>query len=205
MGFEVTDEIKNNGEKTQRGYSILNILLGIVMLVIGLKHLPPTADPAASTISEVSAASEESDPCPNGTAYYLYVAGIILLVANLVGIVTKVAQYLAERDGKISCGEACGLGLLNCASGVLVVAEIVMLFWGSVIVFGAWATWTYDYEKYAAAPEELNYCAYQPMMLAFVLLILKWVLIPAMVVLTCCCGCLFAPCGGKTDSTEQTA
>jgi len=129
MGFEVTDEIKNNGEKTQRGYSILNILLGIIMLVIGLKHLPPTADPAASTISEVSAASEESDPCPNGTAYYLYVAGIILLVANLVGIVTKVAQYLAERDGKISCGEACGLGLLNCASGVLVVAEIVMLFW----------------------------------------------------------------------------
>ena len=49
--------------------------------------------------------------------------------------------------------------------------EFVLLIWGSVVVFGAWATWTYD----ESDAEEPTYCPYRPMMFAFVLLILKWV------------------------------
>ena len=37
------------------------------------------------------------DPCPNGAANYLFIAGICILAANLVNIVAKASQYLAER------------------------------------------------------------------------------------------------------------
>ena len=43
------------------------------------------------------------------------------------------------------------------------------------MVFGAWATWTYKSEEYAADAENKNYCAYEPMMYAIVILITKWV------------------------------
>ena len=46
---------------------------------------------------------------------------------------------------------------------------------GSVVVFGAWATWTDDYEKFLADPDIYNYCAYEPMMWAFGILVTKWV------------------------------
>ena len=46
---------------------------------------------------------------------------------------------------------------------------------GSVVVFGAWSSWTDDYDEYAAQPEIFNYCANTPMMFAFVILLLKWV------------------------------
>ena len=47
-------------------------------------------------------------------------------------------------------------------------------FQGSVVVFTAWATWTNNYEDYAADVENKNYCAYEPMMYAFVILVTKW-------------------------------
>ena len=43
------------------------------------------------------------------------------------------------------------------------------------MVFGAWSTWTYDISQYEADPEKYNYCAYEPMMFAFVILLIKWV------------------------------
>ena len=52
---------------------------------------------------------------------------------------------------------------------------MMMWFQGSVVVFGAWASWTDDYDEYVADPENKNYCAYEPMMYAFVILIIKWV------------------------------
>ena len=61
------------------------------------------------------------------------------------------------------------------SSGVMTIVDFVMLIWGSVVVFGAWATWTDDWNAYQQDPEGLNYCAYNPMMTAFVLLLLKWV------------------------------
>jgi hypothetical protein len=76
----------------------------------------------------------------------------------------------------------------------MAIADLVILIWvsklyfslmglqmlrtdsyGSVVVFGAWASWTDDYEEYVADTENKNYCAYEPMMYAFVILIIKWV------------------------------
>ena len=45
----------------------------------------------------------------------------------------------------------------------------------SKVVFGAWASWTDNYEEYAADVENKNYCAYEPMMFAFVYLVCQWV------------------------------
>ena len=61
------------------------------------------------------------------------------------------------------------------ASGVMGIVDFAMLIWGSVVVFGAWANWTDDFEEYKTNPEELNFCHNTPMMTAFVILILKWV------------------------------
>ena len=75
---------------------------------------------------------------------------------------------------------------------------------GTVVVFGSYANWTYeggsfqntttiessnieqlkDNSKYEDHTNE-NFCKYEPMTLAFVLLILAWVMIPLM----CCCLC----------------
>ena len=91
----------------------------------------------------------------------------------------------AERDGKIDCGEKVGMAINSFSSGVMTIVDFAMLIWGSIVVFGAWANWTDDFDAYKANPEELNLCAYKPMMTAFVNLILGWVLILATII-----GCL---------------
>jgi len=210
MGLD-TDQMKQHGQQSEKGYSCLQIALGAVMLGIGIQYLPTetgagdTEGSEDNILVEGGPAPKERDPCPNGAAYYLYVAGIALLVTNLVGLCSKCCQYLAERDGKISGGEACGLGLLSCASGILVIVDLVMLIWGSVVVFGAWSTWTDDYSVYVKEPNHYNYCANQPMMTAFIILILKWVLIPCFIILTCCCTCLCALCCGCCGLGAATA
>ena len=67
------------------------------------------------------------------------------------------------------------MGINKMSSGVMTIIDFVMLIWGSVVVFGAWATWTDDLEKYNADKDGLNYCEYNPMMFAFVILLIKWV------------------------------
>ena len=79
----------------------------------------------------------------------------------------------AERDGKIDCGEKVGMAVNSFSSGVMTIVDFAMLIWGSIVVFGAWANWTDDFDAYKANPEELNFCAHTPMMTAFVILILK--------------------------------
>ena len=100
----------------------------------------------------------------------------------------------AERDGKIDCGEKVGLAVNKMSSGVMTIVDFVMLIWGSVVVFGAWATWTYNWDEAQEDPE-LNYCMYTPMMTAFVLLLIKWVsydnrwrtVQSALIAVGCCC------------------
>ena len=67
------------------------------------------------------------------------------------------------------------MGVNKMSSGVMTIVDFVMLIWGSVVVFGAWATWTSDLDKYNANMDELNYCEYQPMVFAFSILLIKWV------------------------------
>merc|ERR1739844_514347 len=189
-----TEEFKENSAKSETGFSLMNLVLGIVMVAIGYQNLPGTE-------LEGEAAG---DPCPNGAAYWLYVAGICLLVSNSINTWAKIYKKCAERDGKIDCGEKVGLAVNKMSSGVMTLVDFVMLIWGSVVVFGAWATWTDNWDA-AQQDSELNYCMYTPMMTAFVLLLIKWVMIPVMIALTCCCACLSAMCCASCAPISETA
>ena len=84
-----------------------------------------------ATLSEDSVPPPPKDLCPNGAAYYLYVAGIVLLVSNLIRVVFAVAKYLAKLDGKINRGEACCLWLIILCQVVVSIADVVILIWVS--------------------------------------------------------------------------
>ena len=58
---------------------------------------------------------------------------------------------------------------------MLLVLFVIYYIWGSVVVFGAWASWTDDFEKYSENNDDFNYCKYTPMVFAFTLLLLLWV------------------------------
>ena len=111
----------------------------------------------------------------------------------------------AERDGKIDYGEMVVMDVSSFSSGVLTIVDFAMLIWGSIVVFGAWANWTDDFDAYKANPEELNFCAHTPMMTAFVILILNWILIPVMIACACCFACcaLFGVMFGASSPSQQ--
>jgi len=181
------ENLQKNGSTTADGYSFVQLVLGLAMLIIGVKNLP-TED------AEIAPSTQESDPCPNGAAYFLYVAGSCLLVSNFINLLFKICFYFAAKDGRIDACEACSLTLLNSASGFMGLLDIVLLVWGSVVVFGAWSSWTDDLQVYLANPQEYNYCTHLPMTFAFSILILKWVLLPLLIVIVCCCGACCALC-----------
>lgn len=195
-----TEEFKENSGKSETGFSLANLIMGIVMVAIGYQNLPQEMTGAPAVAEDA-----EQDPCPNGAAYWLYVAGICLLVSNSINTWAKIYKKCAERDGKIDCGEKVGMGINKMSSGVMTIIDFVMLIWGSVVVFGAWATWTDDLEKYNADKDGLNYCEYNPMMFAFVILLIKWIMIPLAIALTCCCVCCGAMCCAcfKPANTES--
>ena len=58
---------------------------------------------------------------------------------------------------------------------IMIIVDFAMIIWGSVVVFGAWATWTGDMEKYDENTDDFNYCKSTPMIFAFTILIIKWV------------------------------
>jgi len=127
--------------------------------------------------------------CQFDAALYLYIGGILGIIMHGFGVVTAFATWCAERDGVVTEGEKCGLGMLKCvvgcASFFVVIGELVILIWGSIVVFGNYADWTDDKEK--IADDKLEYCHYTPFMFAFCLLIIKWVLIALVPVCVCCC------------------
>jgi len=135
-----------------------------------------------------SYSGESPGYCTFGAVDYLYNAGIVSLVANGIGILSSLAEWCALRDGKISAGENCVLAILRFAAFIVVICDFVVVIWGSVVVFGNYSKWTYD------VTDEGNdgYCHYTPMMFAFVLLIIKWTLVPVMFVCTCLCAFCFA-------------
>jgi len=144
--------------------SVLQIAQGIAMVVIGQLHIEP-AD------------------CNNGASQYLLYGGIALLVLNVVTLVGGCARQLAMKDGKITSSENCGLCLLGLLSGVLGITYLVILIWGSVVVFGSWPDWTSE------DPTNLDYCKDLPMKFAFGILVTAWIMIPLM-----CCGCICITC-----------
>jgi len=164
------------GEKSQTGYSVFQIVIGALMLWQGLKNQGEDG-----TYTEM---------CPNGAAEYLYIAGILLLVINLVGLIAVISQKCAMKDGKVTFGEQCGLNFLSFITGMMWLGDLGLAIWGSVVVFGAYSTWTYA----EAENTEGNtvFCDYTCFMFAFVLLILRWCTMPFAI----CCGCMKLMCKG---------
>ena len=126
--------------------------------------------------------TDEDNLCPNGATYWLWIAGILLLVSNSIYALAKIDKKCAERDGKTDFGEKVGMVVISFSSSLIIV-DLAMLIWGSVVVFGAWSNWTDDFNAYKDNPEEMNFCQYTPMMTAFV------ILLPVMIAITLCCAC----------------
>merc|ERR1712059_77808 len=160
MGRQTRKMDKVQGVVCQLISTALKSVIGFVMLGVGQSYL---AD------------------CPNGAANYLFCAGIIIVVANVVGLVSNLAKRWAESDGKVSSMESCMLCLINTVSALLLIADIVVLFWGSVVVFGAYSQWSDKEEDI----DKDNYCANTPFMTAFVILILDWIVFPFVCMCTC--------------------
>jgi len=157
---------EDKGQKGQIINAVLKIIWGAIYIGVGHYYL--------------------SD-CPNGAASYLFYAGIILVALNGVSIFGIFFKKCAESDGKINCIESCGICLVSVTGLVLAIANIVVLIWGSVVVFGAYSEWTYKEEDKL----KIQYCAYTPFITAFVLLIIDWVLLPFL----CVCASFTAVCG----------
>jgi len=147
------------------GYCITKLILACIMIPIGSKH-------------ESTAVENSSESCPNGAAYWMKIAGIVLLISSLMNICAKLYKKYAERDGQVDCCEKCLIGMNYFSTACIGVVDLAMLIWGSVVVFGAYSDWTSD----DAAKD--YYCAYVPMMTAFVILILKWILVPCIIVVS---------------------
>eukprot|EP00090_Calanus_glacialis_P012123 TRINITY_DN20570_c0_g1_i1.p1 TRINITY_DN20570_c0_g1~~TRINITY_DN20570_c0_g1_i1.p1 ORF type:complete len:200 (-),score=35.44 TRINITY_DN20570_c0_g1_i1:141-689(-) len=163
--------------------SFIQIGIGIAMLVIGEKNLDPL-------------------DCANGASEYLFYGGIVIISANVVGILAGCARQAALKDGRISGGENCGLCVLGLLSGVLGIAALVTLIWGSVVVFGSWADWT------STDLTNQHFCKETPMMFAFVLLLINWVMFPLMICCCCCACCVMGCCaaaasGGQVEHVVQ--
>jgi len=178
-----TESAKDESEVTEQRnptpvYSqlVAQAILGIVMVTIGYKYTWKFHNGGEEGVS-----TEEDNLCPNGAAWWLWVAGIVHLILPLMVVLDALNVMCIQVF-------ACFI------PGILIVDYIAMLIWGSVAVFGAWSNWTDDFNTYKANPEELNFCQHIPMMTAFVILILRWVLIPAMFAMICCMGCCLGCC-----------
>merc|ERR1712126_708662 len=157
------DDEDHSSRRGEDGVNIIQILLGITMLAIGSQH---------------------THDCPNGAAQYLVAAGGIILVSNFVRLVI-VCVHTCAGD-RINCVESCGLCLFKLAGCLLAMLAFIVLIWGSVVVFGAYSTWTYE----DSDPLNQNYCQYNAFMAAFVILIVNWILMPFIIM----CNCLTALC-----------
>ena len=64
---------------------------------------------------------------------------------------------------------------------------------GSVVVFSNYSSWTGE------DPQSVHYCHPTPMLFAFCLLLVKWLLLPAILL----AGCITAAC--RAENTEQVS
>jgi len=151
--------------------NLVQCVVGIVMLSIGAVYY---------------------DDCQFDATTYLVVGGSVMLITNLLGIIAVMTP--AEWDDKLTKSLTPLIGLI----------QFCIFLWGTIVVFGHYAWWIYDENSDADQDgtkdtEELDdekryYCHYTPYMFAFILLILKWVLLPCILMLCCCCACLTACC-----------
>jgi len=144
--------------------NLVQCVAGIVMLSVGAAYF---------------------NDCTFDATTYLVVGGTIMLVSNLLSIVAIMTP--CECDDKLAKALTPLIGLV----------QFCIFLWGTIIVFGYYSTWSYDIDSVtntSDGEDKIYYCNYTPYMFAFVLLILKWVLLPCILVACCCCSCLAACC-----------
>ena len=178
--YKIDKRFEASIEKSEFRYSILQIILAIVMIGIG-----------ASFNGKV----DKEEICPNGASWWLLTAGIVDLGLNVLKFTTKIYRINVLDHRNNSFAKRCGLEILLISSSVMTIVDVVLIIWGAFLVFGSFGSWTYNVDQYRRNMEDLNYCPYTPMMTAFVILIIKLLLLPTMIILlclcTCCVACLF--------------
>eukprot|EP00092_Neocalanus_flemingeri_P062638 GFUD01075597.1.p1 GENE.GFUD01075597.1~~GFUD01075597.1.p1 ORF type:complete len:178 (-),score=24.74 GFUD01075597.1:72-605(-) len=100
--MEMTNENKTFLDRFEKCYSTMNFIWSIIMLAIGGSYMSTAKDGSddmpimgEALNMNITTTSEESDPCPNGAAYYIYVGGIIIVLSSLLNIGSKIAKYCA--------------------------------------------------------------------------------------------------------------
>merc|ERR1712173_315986 len=88
-----------NSAKSETGFSLMNLVMGIVMVVIGYQNLPAET---TGTLVEDGGEEDAGDPCPNGAAYWLYVAGICLLVSNSINTGRRCTRSALRETGRLT-------------------------------------------------------------------------------------------------------
>ena len=84
----------------------------------------------------------DRDDCPNGAANWLFVAGIVLLVSNVILGSAQLIKVVAIRR-RVASDEL--LMAVHLIIGVMVALELAFIIWGSVVVFGVWHVWLNSY------------------------------------------------------------
>ena len=114
--------------------------------------------------------------CDMDAPLYLLIEGGIGLALTLLKIVSILTP--SDCDDKFS----------NCMMPVASLFGFGVMIWGSIVVFGAYSSWTDDEKD--KDNKDFSYCPYTPFMLAFVILILEWVLKPFLACCEICLACL---------------
>ena len=127
----------------------------------------------------------DEELCRFGASSYLYYGGVFSLVVNLLGLASSLAKWFstqfkfssrfktrwALKDGKISVSERRLLWFLGVSTSIMLLADLIVVVWGSVVVFSNYASWSYTD---TTSP---SYCAHTPMLFAFVLLLVSWAIL----------------------------
>ena len=150
---------------------VVAIIVGIVMTVMGYNYNWKYHK------GEEGVSTDEDNLCPNGAALWLWIFGIYTLVMVLLDLFLRTCV-----------DERVVMKVRPIVIWVKNISWFAMFIWGTVVVFGVYANWTDDFETYKANKGEMNFCEHKPMMTAFVILILLWVLLgPTAFCLTFCC------------------
>ena len=99
---------------------------------------------------------------------------VFILIIVAINAWAKIYYIWAKRDGEIDRGEKFAMKFIGTLNSIMIIVDFAMIIWGSVVVFGAWANWTDDLDKYNN-DDKYNYCKYTPMVFAFSTLITHWV------------------------------
>ena len=170
---------------------LVTISVGIVMTVIGYNYTWKYHKGKDGVMAD------EDNLCPNGAAWWLWICGICILVMQFIQELLITTLLNGERITLRVVQKSKG-SFFYYLFAVTFIASIAIFIWGTVVVFGAWANWTDDFETFKANPVKMNFCERIPMMTAFAILFfyLGLTLWLAFFFACCCPGitCLFACC-----------